>query len=529
VSSSPIEAGLPEPRTVEPATRAATAALLWAAAHPLPDPATITWTAARPVDGALLVGAAAQQRVGPLVWRSLGIGKRRDALGEGPCSELRQDADYWRARGLALPEALSAAIQPLTSAGLEPLLYKGPAAARRYPSPALRPMDDIDLILPRPQHGSALTALSSAGWRVIAPLRRGRHDTLLAHPDVRGLVLELHSALDSWFERFTGLDGEAVWRRRRAATVFGTDVFVASAEDEVLALAVHAGKPYHCFDRLIWAVDIALLAGAGGSRIDPLDWDLVGQRSRQAHCRTVLAVALTAAQRLGGRPPRGLTELPADWRGPGLAPLLAPEWPLDPTGLRERRIARYALADRWPERLRLIAGERIDLPPGPRTRHLVDTTRRAVRRWWLLQGAASPNLARRASLTAASPILGVALRLLPVTLVWRGLDTVARSLPARRRPLPADGGAALAQALATDVDAVLGLPLRGLRGRCLKRSLLLYALLRRRGLRPQWTVGHLVEPDGSLAAHAWCSLDGSAVAEPPGVEASYRALLQRGG
>ena len=334
-------------------------ALLWAAANPSPDPAVIAWTAGRRVDSSLLVAAAVHQRVGPLVWRSLGVGRRRHVLDPRAADELRKDSAHWKERALAVPEVLSAAVEPLTAAGLEPVLFKGPAAARRYPSPSLRPMDDIDLILPRWQHAGAVAALTGAGWEAVDPLRRRRHDIVLEHPDLRGLVLELHSALDSWFERFTGLDGKAVWQRREPATVLGTDVYVLSPEDEVLALAVHAGKPYHCFDRMVWTVDIALLAGAAGDRMSRPDWELVGRRARQAHCRTVLAVGLTAAQRLGGRPPRALTEIPADWRGPGLAPLLAPEWPLDPPGLRERRVAWYALADRWPERVRLMAGDRL--------------------------------------------------------------------------------------------------------------------------------------------------------------------------
>ena len=50
---------------------------------------------------------------------------------------------------LLIPRALALAVRPLTDAGLEPVVFKGPAVAARYPKPGLRPMEDIDLLLPR--------------------------------------------------------------------------------------------------------------------------------------------------------------------------------------------------------------------------------------------------------------------------------------------------------------------------------------------------------------------------------------------
>ena len=456
----------------------------------------------------------------PLVCRGLEITGHRRLLDGTAAAALRTNADLWRAHALALPLAFRAASEPLIAAGLKPLVFKGPALAIRYPESWLRPMEDIDLIVRPRDHARALRALTSAGWRPVQSLTHRRHDTLLAHPDLPGFPVELHTALDSWFEQATELDAGALWRRRRDATVLGTPVFIPDPEDELLAVAVHAGKPFHCFDKLIWSVDIALLTGAAAQ--PTLDWEAVIHRASQARCRTVLAVALALGRGLGGQAPAWVAPLPTGWRERALAPLLAPEWPLDPGSLRTRRTARYALADGWRQQARLFAGEHSDLPPRHQVPRTLDTLRRAGHRWWLLQTHRSARRLRRLGLVAAGTAVGMALRLLPVTSVWRSIDALARSVPSRRH-------AGDPVQIAAAVDAALRPPLRGAPGRCLQRSLLLYALLRRRGLHPQWTVGHLVEPDGRLVGHAWCSLDGRAVAEPPGLEAAYRPMLRRGG
>ena len=76
-------------------------------------------------------------------------------------------ADALRMEALLLiPRAVALAVRPLTEAGLEPLVFKGPAVAARYPEPGLRPMDDIDLLLPAADHRRALDALAGAGWQV---------------------------------------------------------------------------------------------------------------------------------------------------------------------------------------------------------------------------------------------------------------------------------------------------------------------------------------------------------------------------
>ena len=118
---------------------------------------------------------------------------------------------------LLLPKAVALAVRPLTDAGLEPVVFKGPAVAARYPEPGLRPMDDIDLLLPKADHRRALDALGHAGWQVARAGGGDQYDTLLTHREVPSLFLELHYGLEHPSHRVTALDPEALWAMPSAA------------------------------------------------------------------------------------------------------------------------------------------------------------------------------------------------------------------------------------------------------------------------------------------------------------------------
>jgi hypothetical protein len=334
------------------------------------------------VDGADLewaAEAAIRQRTGPLLWRALGmagLGDREDLLG----GRLRANADLWRVQtAMLLPDAVAAAVEPLTDAGLEPLIFKGPALAERYPEPGLRPMDDIDMILPSAQHETALAALQRAGWKVLSERAGVHYDTYLSHPKLPGLPLELHWDVALWRDRANRLRGKAMWRRRTPTSFFGVAAFGLPIEEELVALAAHAGKPFHHFQRLIWSVDISVVINHGGGS---LDWDRLRRTARREKCRTVLAVALNHARRFGVAVPDAFIEAPSGrTRQAILSPLLNEAWPLTNPDPALRHQLRYALSDSWARQAILIVGELMNGDPGDVPRAAARLTRSATRRW----------------------------------------------------------------------------------------------------------------------------------------------------
>jgi hypothetical protein len=232
------------------------------------------------------------------------------------------------------------AIVPLREAGLMPLVYKGAALLTRYGAPGLRPMDDVDLVVPAEALAEAIAVLERAGWA------RARHsdavadpgyDVPMAHPSTGGMPIELHYDLQRPSQRTSEVDAARLWSERVETQVCGQVVWGLAPELELLALATHAAKPFHAFNRLIWAVDIAVVSGAGG-----FDWDLLARRAVELRCRTALAVALRLARRLGAEAPDELVALPGFARRTrALEPVLDPAWPF---AVDERNRSAFALA-----------------------------------------------------------------------------------------------------------------------------------------------------------------------------------------
>jgi len=266
---------------------------------------------------------------------------------------LRAVADACRMEALLLiPQAVALSVQPLTEAGIQPLVFKGPAVARHYPEPGLRPMGDIDLLLPVADHARALNVLRRAQWVVVRAGGAGHYDTQLVHSHVPSLSLELHYGLEPSSERVTALDPAVLWERRVPLDCAGTLAFGLSPADEVVVLAAHAGKPFHGFTRLIWTADLAMIVGDSAADGSPMDWDAVRAAAEEARCLTVVGAALELARRVGVDAPSEYFPLPTHgWRGRTLRRLLSITWPVTAHELHRYHLT-YALTDDPAQRVR---------------------------------------------------------------------------------------------------------------------------------------------------------------------------------
>jgi Uncharacterised nucleotidyltransferase len=327
-----------------------TSRLLWEACQRDPDPTDIRRALDGGADVELGVAAAVPHRIGPLLWRALGAAGARDVVGP-ETAVLGAMVDALRMEAVLLvPRAVALAVGPLTEAGLEPVVFKGPAVAAVYPEPGLRPMDDIDLLLPADRH--ALQVLQRAGWRVVREAGRHHYDTVLLHDEVPSFSLEVHYGLEEPSRRVTSLDPGALWSRRVPVRCAGTGAFGLSPVDELVVLAAHAGKPFHGFTRLLWIADLAMKIDHPAA--PPVDWDAVRARAEEANCLTVVGAALALARYAGVEAPPELFPLPTrGWRGRALRQLLSVTWPLTAHELHRYRLT-YALTDAPALRLRAL-------------------------------------------------------------------------------------------------------------------------------------------------------------------------------
>ena len=330
-----------------------TATLLWEACRRHPDPASLRRALAGGADIGWAVSAASEQRIGPLLWRALGAAGSLDGLGpDGAALGGVADASRMEAL-LLLPRAVALAVRPLTDAGLEPVVFKGPAVAARYPEPGLRPMDDIDLLLPQADHRRALDALGHAGWQVARPEGRDTNATVLTHLEVPSFFLEVHYALEGASQRMTALDPGTLWAMRQPLECAGTSAFGLPPAEELVVLATHAGGPHHRFVRLVWMADLAMIVGAAATYGAPIDWERVRAVAGAARCVTVVGAALEMARRAGLDAPAGLFPLPTRGRrGAAVSRLLSVTWPLTSLELPAWQF-RYALTDARTRRVKI--------------------------------------------------------------------------------------------------------------------------------------------------------------------------------
>lgn len=270
------------------------------------------WTDADPLDGDRLEALARQHRVGPLLHAATPPGaplpqRLRSRLRASYLGTLRKNS-VALALGRELLDGFARA--DVTAAPLKGwALLEGPHAV--YADPGLRPMDDLDVMVPREEVAAARHVLEGQGFRLVsgAPEARlaGGHE-LAFHRPVAGMhvFVELHWA---WAGRESllrslALPGAAFLELLEPAHRVDAAAATARARAaHALFVAVHAAR--HAFCRWIWLVDLHRLLAAADERT----WQLLAAQAHTLRARRPLWIALEQAHELLGTPvPAGLLE-----------------------------------------------------------------------------------------------------------------------------------------------------------------------------------------------------------------------------
>ncbi|HEY7835750.1 MAG TPA: sugar transferase [Ktedonobacterales bacterium] len=213
-----------------------------------------------------------------------------------------------------------AIVAALAARQIEVMVIKGVAlAARYYGELALRPVQDIDLLVRREEAEACGAALEALGYRPVL----GMGDPLsfnalmfraLVYRKAPGLIVEVHwelSSLPVYLPRFSV---EEVWRRAERISCGACMVRYLAPGDELRYLSFHYAAQ-HEGTRLIWLVDIAELV-----RALPAEWPWPGfvRETIALGLATPVVAALGRAQRMLGLalPPGVLAELQRAAAGP---------------------------------------------------------------------------------------------------------------------------------------------------------------------------------------------------------------------
>jgi len=199
---------------------------------------------------------------------------------------LREEYLETLARNLYLFHECDTVLEKLAGKGIPVIPLKGAALARDlYPSIAVRPMFDIDLLVRREDLPAVDEVLRKNRYRPLSAPDPGKGFTYESHyikETKAPVVLEIHWNLGE--ENRYRLDIDGIWSR--AVPNAGGTGLAMSAEDTLLYLAQHFFKHY-LFKRLIWLCDIHEWIGR-----EDIRWDLLIERAQSQSIATFLFYTL---------------------------------------------------------------------------------------------------------------------------------------------------------------------------------------------------------------------------------------------
>ena len=232
------------------------------------------------LDWSAVCHLAKHERVAPLLHLAL-----RDcpALPADAAAALR-DAYHETARcNLLFRHELGGVLRALDAAAIPVLVLKGAALSDTvYPSIAVRPMSDLDLLVRRPDVTRAFAVLSDLGFaepRIQTRAGAGAYESqyYVYKESVAPVPLELHwSLFDSPYYQYA-LSMDWFWETAESADIADTRARMLGREAQVLHLCGHL-RLHHGGDELLWLHDVAQVIGVWGARID---WQLVLEQARR--------------------------------------------------------------------------------------------------------------------------------------------------------------------------------------------------------------------------------------------------------
>jgi hypothetical protein len=270
------------------------------------------------LDWLLVHQLASRHRVGPLVYHHLSTldGVPREAL-----APLRVEVLRGVRRNLLLVRELGRVLDAFGAEKVACVVYKGPVLAESlYGDLALRPFDDLDLLVPREGVARARRALLALGYESEHTFRHIQErvhfmtqcELNFRHAD-SGALVEVHWQFVPPYYGF-GLDFAEVRDRLRVCAVAGREALTLSPEDLLLVLCVHGSK--HFWGYLGLLVDVAEAVRAR----DELNWSQLLERAEQQHARRALLLGLALAADVldAGLPEAVSGEIAADRAIPAL-------------------------------------------------------------------------------------------------------------------------------------------------------------------------------------------------------------------
>jgi hypothetical protein len=218
------------------------------------------------------------------------------------------------AHSLLLTARLLQVLGQFEAAGIPVVTLKGPALAQRiYGEPGMRDSVDLDLLVPAVHAETAARLLEARGYQLESELGwLGMGDligrcTELTFRNHTGTAVDLHWA-SAPADHPCRIPDERLWASVTSVSIAGRRVPVLSDECLLLYLCIHGTR--HCWTKLRWLCDVAMLISSPGA----IEWDHVDALAAEARASHALSLGLLLAHGLlaAGLPPQVLHRVRAD-------------------------------------------------------------------------------------------------------------------------------------------------------------------------------------------------------------------------
>jgi len=228
-----------------------------------------------------------QHRLGPLLAWQLAHAHAGVALPADVSARLAQARRQAAFRSLLFQQELIGIHRVLAAAGIPYQALKGAFLAfHAYPSAGLRPMRDLDILVPKAKVAAAYEVLQAAGLRLISEHPVAPQVASGAHCHLAPLAarceqftVELHTRLFHFraYDRHARVDPSddpVFWQRGRQAALGGESVCFEAPEDLLLHLIVHAVYDHEFNNGPLLLSDVAFLL-----QRHPPDWNIFWARA----------------------------------------------------------------------------------------------------------------------------------------------------------------------------------------------------------------------------------------------------------
>ena len=251
-------------------------------------------------DWSEVVAIADKHGITPLLYTRLKQSGAQTCVPADVWERLRRTHFASAIRSMSFSGGLRKVLQRLCSSGIKVIVLKGAYLAEVvYGDDALRPMADIDLLVPRAELSRAQAILLDMGGPHQQPddiewcYRLGSHLPPVAY---LGLAIELHWAIALPTSPFR-TDISGLWKRAHPATMVGIDVLALSSEDLLLHVCLHASSKHCLGEGLRPLCDISETIQRFRSE---MDWAEVAERAREWGAARHMGLMLNLAQGMLG-------------------------------------------------------------------------------------------------------------------------------------------------------------------------------------------------------------------------------------